>query len=152
MDSLNISIMIIIINIAIIINNSIINISISIKISMNSISSICLSLGIINLLGPCQPFITQSSLQWRHNGHDGVSNNQPHDCSLNRLFMRRSKETSKLRITGLCDRLPVNSRQKWPVTRKMFPFDDIIMCRVHMCIHGIENAVHLKKLLSEVVQ
>ena len=42
------------------------------------------------------------SLQWRHNGRDSVSNYQPHDCLLNRLFRRRSKETSKLRVTGLC--------------------------------------------------
>ena len=41
-------------------------------------------------------------LQWRHNGHDRVSNYQPHDCLLNRLFRRRSKKTSKLRVTGLC--------------------------------------------------
>ena len=42
------------------------------------------------------------SLQWRHNGHDSVSNHQPHDCLLNRLFRRRSKKTSKLHGTGLC--------------------------------------------------
>ena len=42
------------------------------------------------------------SLQWRHNGHDGVSNHQPHGCLLNRLFRRRSKKTSKLHVTGLC--------------------------------------------------
>ena len=42
------------------------------------------------------------SLQWRHNGHDGVSNLQPHYCLLNGLFRCRSKKTSKLRITGLC--------------------------------------------------
>ena len=41
-------------------------------------------------------------LQWRHNGHDSVSNHQPHDCLLNRLSRRRSKKTSKLRVTGLC--------------------------------------------------
>ena len=41
-------------------------------------------------------------LLWRHNGRDGVSNLQPHDCLLNRLFRRRSKQTSKLRVTGLC--------------------------------------------------
>ena len=40
--------------------------------------------------------------QWRHNGRDSVSNNQPHDCLLNRLFGRRSKKTSKLHVTGLC--------------------------------------------------
>ena len=42
------------------------------------------------------------SLQWRHNGHDSISNHQPHDCLLNRVFRRRSKEKSKLRVTGLC--------------------------------------------------
>ena len=41
-------------------------------------------------------------LRWRHNGGDGVSNHQPHDCLLNRLFRRRSKKTSKIRVTGLC--------------------------------------------------
>ena len=42
------------------------------------------------------------SLQWRHDGHDSVSNHQPHDCLLNHLFRRRSKKPSKLRVTGLC--------------------------------------------------
>ena len=42
------------------------------------------------------------SLRWRHNGHDSVSFHQPHDCLLNRLFRRRSKETSTLHVTGLC--------------------------------------------------
>ena len=42
------------------------------------------------------------SSEWRHNGCDGVSNHQPHHCLLNRLFRRRSKKTSKLRVTGLC--------------------------------------------------
>ena len=41
-------------------------------------------------------------LQWRHNGRDGVSNHQSHDCLLNRLLRRRSKKTSELRVTGLC--------------------------------------------------
>ena len=42
------------------------------------------------------------SLLWCHNGCVGVSNHQPHDCLLNRSFRRRSKKTSKLRVTGLC--------------------------------------------------
>ena len=44
----------------------------------------------------------ERTLQWRHNGLDGVSNHQPHHCLLSRLFGRRSKKTSKLRVTGLC--------------------------------------------------
>ena len=47
---------------------------------------------------PCLAF----PLHWRHNDHDGVSNHQPHGCSLIILFRRRSKKTSKLRVTGLC--------------------------------------------------
>ena len=46
--------------------------------------------------------ILPQSLQWGHNERDGVSNHQPHGCLLNRLFRRRSKKTSKLRLTGLC--------------------------------------------------
>ena len=42
------------------------------------------------------------ALQWRHNEHDGVSNHQPNNCLLNRLFRCRSKNTSKLHVTGLC--------------------------------------------------
>ena len=45
----------------------------------------------------------KASLQWRHNERNGVSNHQPHDCLLNRLFSRRSKKTPKLRVTGLCE-------------------------------------------------
>ena len=70
------------------------------------------------------------TLHWRHNGRDGVSNHQPPHCLLNCLLRRRSKKTSKLRVTGLCagnspetGELPAQS----PVTRKIFPFDDVIM-------------------------
>ena len=68
--------------------------------------------------------------QWRHNDHDSVSNHQPHGCLLKRLYMRWSKKTSKLCVTGLCEgNSPgsVNSPHKGPVARKMFPFDDAIM-------------------------
>ena len=43
------------------------------------------------------------TLQWHHNGRDGVSNHQPHHCVLNRLVRRISKKTSKLRVTGPCE-------------------------------------------------
>ena len=51
----------------------------------------------------------------------GVSNREPYDCLLNRLFSRRSKTASKLRVTGRrrgIHRWPVNSPHEWPVTRK----------------------------------
>ena len=58
----------------------------------------------------------------------GLSNHQPHHWLPNRLLRCRSKKTSQLRVTGLCaGNSPVNSPHKWPVTWKMFPFDDVIM-------------------------
>ena len=39
------------------------------------------------------------SLQWRHNERTGVSNHRRFDCLFNRLFIRRSKKISKLRVT-----------------------------------------------------
>ena len=80
------------------------------------------------------------SLQWRHNDHDSVSNHQPHGCLLNRLFRRKSKKTSKLRVTGLCvgkSPGPVNYPHKGPVTRKMFPFDDVIMFWLGFDLYGL---------------
>ena len=61
------------------------------------------------------------SLQLRHNGRHDVSSHRRPDCLLSHLFGRRSKKTSKLRVTGL------PSPHEGPVTRKIFPFDDIIM-------------------------
>ena len=63
-----------------------------------------------------------STFRVHYSGRNGVSNQQPHDCLLNRLF----------HVTGLCagnspHRWLVNSPYKWPVTRKKFPFDDVIM-------------------------
>ena len=49
------------------------------------------------------PWLHDSPFQWRHNGRDGVSNHRRLDCLLNRLFRRRSKKTSKHRVTGLCE-------------------------------------------------
>ena len=68
------------------------------------------------------------ALQSRHNERDGVSNNQPCHCLLNRLF-RRSKHHSSASLAFVrgIHRWPVNFPHKWPVTRKMFPFHDVIM-------------------------
>ena len=54
------------------------------------------------MLHDCVPYTWSTSSQWRHNGRDSVSNHQPHDCLLNRLFRHSSMKTSKLRVTGLC--------------------------------------------------
>ena len=59
-------------------------------------------------LGPCvctrHSIIVHQPLQWHHNGRDSVSNYQPRECLLNHWIRRRSKKTSKLRVTGLCAR------------------------------------------------
>ena len=63
-----------------------------------------------------------------------------------RLFWRRSKKTLKLRVTGLCEgsipdyRWPMNSPHKRPVSRKMFPFDNVIM---QLCFYPITHAFPL---------
>ena len=44
-----------------------------------------------------------SALKWCHNERNGASNLQPHYCLFSRLFKRRSKKISKLRVTGLCE-------------------------------------------------
>ena len=43
------------------------------------------------------------SSRWRDNDRNAVSNYQRLDWLLNRLFMRRLKKTSKLRVTGFCE-------------------------------------------------
>ena len=87
------------------------------------------------------------TLQWRHNELDGVWNHRSEYCLLSRLFRRRPKKTSKLRVTGLCGRIhrwPLNSPYKGLVTRKMFPFDDVIM-------HGWKSAVHTKRWKQSLI-
>ena len=46
------------------------------------------------------------TLQWRYYECDGVWNHRRLDCLLNRLFRRRTKKTSKPRVTGLCEGNP----------------------------------------------
>ena len=135
---------------------------------LNNVPSICNTL-VPSIVSKATPRSRNTiiSLHWRSNDHDGVSNHQPHGCLLNRLFSGRSKKTSKLRVTGLCvgnSPGPVNSPHKGPVTRKMFPFGDVIMKTISTKILEIImiiiscNAVKLlsvcwpKHLMKAVVQ
>ena len=64
------------------------------------------------------------SLQWRHIERNGVSDHRRPDCLLNRLFRCKSKKTTTLRVTALCDgNLPMTGGCSSQITRKMFPFD-----------------------------
>ena len=80
---------------------------------------------------PCPWYLHLAhTLQWRHNGHDCVSNHLPYHCLLSRLFsadQRKHQSSASLASVRGIHRRPVNSPHKWPVTRKMFPFDDVIM-------------------------
>ena len=71
----------------------------------------------------------QFTFEWHLYERNGFSNHRRIDCLLNRLFRRRSKKTSKLCVTGLCEGNP-------PVTggfpsqrasnAAMSPSDDVI--------------------------
>ena len=75
--------------------------------------------------------INKDTLQWRYNERDGVSNHQPQQL-FTHLFIqgadkRKHQSSASLALMRRIHRWPVNSPHKGPVTRKMFPFDDIIM-------------------------
>ena len=70
------------------------------------------------------------ALQWRHNGRDNVSNQEPHDCLRNCLFRRKSKKTSNPRVTGLCKGKSPGTGEfqaQMASNAETFPFDDVIM-------------------------
>ena len=51
----------------------------------------------------CSWYEPLDSLQGRHHERDCVSNHRRLDCLLNHLCRRRSRKTSKLPVTGLCE-------------------------------------------------
>ena len=69
--------------------------------------------------------------QWCNNERDGVSNHQRLDCLFSRLFRCLSKENINASrhwpLWGEIHRWPMDSPHKGPETRKMFPFDGVIM-------------------------
>ena len=82
------------------------------------------------------------TLRWRHNGDDSVSN-----TSLTSVYstvysgadQSKHQSSASLAFVWGIHRGPVNSPHKWPVTRKMFPFDDVIMthCAIFCVCHSI---------------
>ena len=75
------------------------------------------------------------SLQRRHNEHDGISNHQPQDCLLNRLFKAQIKENTK-------------APRHWPLLGE-FNCDRWIPCtKSQLC----RNCFHLMKLSCDVIQ
>ena len=87
---------------------------------------------------------TWNSLQWRHNGRDGVANHQPHhfySTVYSGGDQRKHQNSSSLAFVRGIHRWPVNSPHKWPVTREMFPFDDVIM--YDLCIETRRMSLHV---------
>ena len=66
--------------------------------------------------------IAAISLQWRHNGRDSVYLTVNSDAD-----QRKHQSSASLAFVRGIDRSSVNSPHKWPVTRKMFPYDEVIM-------------------------
>ena len=104
-----------------------------------------------------------TALQRRHNEHDGISNHQPHDCSLNRLFKAQIKETSKLCVTGLCEGNSQVTRE-FPAQRasnkenvsirwrrygknkkflSLWPFKEINTILSYICIYCLHNHIYV---------
>ena len=59
---------------------------------------------------------------------------------------RKHQSSASLAFVRGFHRGPVNSPRKWPVTRKMFPFDDVIMegriyAPVKYATIGVDNSV-----------
>ena len=83
----------------------------------------------VNLFKAPKP-ADQIALQWHHNERNGTWNHWCLDCLLSRLFRCKSKKTSKLLVTGLCEGNPL-VRSGFPSQRtsnmEMFPLDDFIM-------------------------
>ena len=83
----------------------------------------------INHLPRCRYFCNRSGscgLQWRHNERNGVSNHRRLDCLRKRLDQRKHQHSASLACVGGIHRWPVDSSPKGLVTRKMFPFDDVV--------------------------
>ena len=54
---------------------------------------------------------------------------------------RKHQSSASLAFVRGIHRGPVNSTRKWPVTRKMFPFDDVIMRNRVSIIHWVFSGV-----------
>ena len=73
---------------------------------------------------------TRLTLRWRHNEHDGVLNHQltiVYSIAYSDADQRKHQSSATLAFVWGIHRWPVNSPHKRPVTRKVFPLDDVIM-------------------------
>ena len=80
------------------------------------------------------------SLHRRHNGHTIASQITSLTIVYSTVYsdadQRKYQSSASLAFVRGIHRGPVNSPHKWPVTRKMFPFDDVIMAS--LTLHGTQ--------------
>ena len=84
------------------------------------------------------PEIGQWTLQWRHNGRDGVSNHQPRDCILNRLFRRRCYPKS----SGWHNETWVtrgDTSSGWVMANSLCPMQYVIQMKYHTTICHLDD-------------
>ena len=91
------------------------------------------------------------TLLWRHNGHSSVSN---HSLTIVYATVYSDADQSKhqtsasLAFVRGIHRGPVNSPHKGPVTRKMFPFDDVIMKHMLVVLNYFVTDLNKVQVLS----
>ena len=61
---------------------------------------------------------------------------------------RKHQSTASLAFVWGIHRWPVNSPHKWPVTRKMFPFDDVIMGSDHGLLLVLSHTIMMEVMTS----
>ena len=51
--------------------------------------------------------------------------------------LRKHQSSASLAFVRGTHRGPMNSTQKWPITRKIFPFDDVIMTPIRLVYDAV---------------
>ena len=76
-----------------------------------------------------ESYVSVISIQWRHKERDGVSNHGLVDCSLSRYIRRADQRKHQIpaSLAFMREIHWMNSSHKGLVTRKMLPFDDVII-------------------------
>ena len=90
------------------------------------------------------------TLQCRYNECDGVSNHQPRDCLLSIYWgqdQRKHQSSASLAFVRGIHRWPVNSPHKRPVSRKIFPIDDVIVScyGIHVFFWELPNFLNVSQ-------
>ena len=63
---------------------------------------------------------------------------------------RKHQSSASLAFVRGIHRQPVNSPYKWPVTRKMFPFDDVIMMRPGEAYSNMERQSNIYSGFTDI--